>query len=126
MAQTISGKTTNVQEASGLASKEVTVHVSSTRTHLHTAALLVDVDGNVIKATRTRENLAGSAGSGSSGDSGRVYTLTTSSDVDIVEVYLDGVLLVETTNYTIDNSAKTVTFVGAVFDSQTVTVFYNV
>lgn len=87
----------------------------------------VDSAGNQIKTIRQRENLAGSAGSGSDGDSNRVFTLTTTNDVDIVEVYLDGVLLVETTQYTIDNTAKTVTMVStAVFDSQILSVFYNV
>ena len=87
----------------------------------------VDSSGNTIKSVRSRENLAGSAGSGSDGDVNRVFTLTTANAVDIVEVFLDGVLLIETTNYTIDNSAKTITMVSqAVFDSQTVTVFYNV
>jgi len=89
--------------------------------------ILVDSTGTVIKLTRTRENLAGSAGSGSSGDTTRVYTLTTSNTVDIVEVYLDGVLLLETTQYTIDNDNKQITFVSqAVFDGQTVSIFYNV
>jgi hypothetical protein len=89
--------------------------------------ILVDTSGNFIKATRSRENLAGSAGSGNNGDPDRVYTLTTSSSVDIVEVYIDGVLLVETTKYTIDNSAKTVTMVNQpVMDVQTITIFYNV
>ncbi len=89
--------------------------------------LFVNSAGTTIKLTRSRENLAGSAGTGSSGDDDRVYTLTTANAVDIVEVFLDGVLLVETTNYTINNTAKTVTMVSqAVFDSQIVVIFYNV
>ena len=89
--------------------------------------LLVNSVGTKIKIVRSRENLAGSAGSGSDGDTTRVFTLTTTNAVDIVEVYLDGVLLVETTQYTIDNTAKTVTMVSlAVWDSQIVSVFYNV
>ena len=89
--------------------------------------LLVNSAGTKIKLVRMRENLAGSAGSGSDGNVDRVFTLTTSNDVDIVEVYLDGLLLVETSQYTIDNTAKTVTMVSqAVFDTQTVSVFYNV
>lgn len=87
----------------------------------------VDSSGTIIKATRIRENLSGAAGSGSNGDTDRVYTLTTSNAVDIVEVFLDGVLLVETINYTINNTTKQVTMVSqAVFDSQIVTIFYNV
>ena len=86
---------------------------------------LVDGSGNTIKLTRSRENLAGSAGTGSNPT--KVFTLTTTNAVDIIEVYLDGVLLVETNQYTIDNSAKTVTMVDtAVFDAQIVTIFYNV
>ena len=89
--------------------------------------LLVNSVGSKIKVVRTRENLAGSSGSGSDGDSDRVYTLTTTNAIDIVEVYLDGVLMVETTQYTINNTAKTITMVSqAVFDSQLVSVFYNV
>jgi len=88
---------------------------------------IVDSAGNAVKIVRLRENLAGSAGTGSDGGTTRVYTLTTTNAVDIVEVFLDGVLLIETTQYTIDNSAKTVTMVAtAVFDSQTVTIFFNV
>jgi len=89
--------------------------------------LLVDSAGTAIKIVRSRENLAGSAGTGSDGDSDRVYSLTTSNSVDIVEVFLDGVLLIETTNYTINNTTKKVTMVSqAVFDVQTVSIFYNV
>ena len=50
--------------------------------------LVVDSSGNVVKITRSRENLAGSAGTGSDGDTNRVYTLTTTNSVDIVEVFL--------------------------------------
>jgi len=89
--------------------------------------ILVNASGGSIKLTRTRENLLGSAGTGSSGDTDRVYTLTTSNAVDIVEVFLDGVLLVETTNYTINNTTKTITMVSqAVWDDQVVSIFYNV
>ena len=89
--------------------------------------LLVDSAGTAIEIVRSRENLAGSAGTGSDGDSDRVYSLTTSNSVDIVEVFLDGVLLIETTNYTINNTTKKVTMVSqAVFDVQTVSIFYNV
>jgi len=87
--------------------------------------ILVDSSGTVIKSTRTRENLAGSAGSGSSGDINRVYTLTTSAtSIDIVEVFKDGVLLVEATDYTPDNPTKTITLLGNTFDSQTLSIFF--
>ena len=89
--------------------------------------ILVNAAGTVIKTIRQRENLLGSAGTGASGDLTRVYTLTTTNAVDIVEVYLDGVLLLETTQYTINYTTKTVTMVSqAVFDAQTLSIFYNV
>ena len=89
--------------------------------------ILVDAAGDVIKLTRTRENLLGSAGTGADGSTARVFTLTTSNAVDIVEVFLDGVLLLETTNYTIDNTTKKVTMVSqAVWNTQVVSIFYNV
>jgi len=94
-------------------------------TALAKKVIIVNSLGTVIKLTRTRENLAGSAGTGSNGDTDRVYTLTTGNEVDIVEVYLDGVLLVETTDYTIDNVNKQVTMLSNTFDSQIVTIFYN-
>jgi len=76
--------------------------------------------------TRNREEFLGSDGTGSTGDSDRVYTLASTEILEIAEVYLDGVLLTETTNYTVDNSAKTVSMVSvAVFDIQRVSVFYN-
>lgn len=85
----------------------------------------VDSDGNVIKSVRQRQNILGSAGTGSNPT--KVFTLTTLSDVEIVEVFLDGVLLIETSQYTIDNDDKTVTMVGTtVYDAQIVSVFYNV
>lgn len=89
-------------------------------------ALIVNSSGTAIKISRTRENLAGSAGSGSDGAANRVFTLTTTNAVDIVEVFLDGVLLVETSQYTIDNTAKTVTIILNVFNTQTVSIFYNI
>jgi flagellar basal body L-ring protein FlgH len=87
--------------------------------------VLVGSSGQIIKSIRSRENLSGSSGTGSDGQVNRVYTLTTTNTVDIVEVFLDGVLLVETSNYTIDNSNKQVTILNEVWDSQTVTIFYN-
>ena len=95
-------------------------------TALARRVILVSSSGTVIKSTRTRENLAGSAGTGSDGAGNRVYTLTTTSSVDIVEVFLDGVLLVENSQYTIDNTTKKVTVIVNVFNTQTVTVFYNI
>ena len=87
--------------------------------------LTVDNSGNVVKVTRSRENLAGSAGTGSDGDTARVFTLTTASEVDIVEVFLDGVLLVETNQYSVNNTLKTVTMVStAVWNSQILSIFY--
>ena len=94
-------------------------------TALAKRVILVDSSGTVIKSIRTRENLAGSAGSGSNGDTNRVYTLTTSAtDIDIVEVLKDGVLLVEGVDYDKDNSAKTITMLGNTFDAQTISVFF--
>ena len=86
--------------------------------------ILVDSSGNVIKSVRTRENLAGSAGTGSSGDTNRVFTLTTSSAVDIVEVFFDGTLLVESVGYSIDNTNKQVTLLIPVWDSNILSIFY--
>ena len=88
--------------------------------------ILVDSAGEIIKSTRSRENLTGSAGTGSDGATDRVFTLTTSNAVDIVEVFLDGVLLVETSQYTIVNSTKTVTILINVWDTQNISIFYNV
>ncbi|MHA1383270.1 MAG: hypothetical protein ACTSR3_05895 [Candidatus Helarchaeota archaeon] len=88
--------------------------------------ILVDNTGNIIKLIRTRENLAGSAGTGSDGDTNRVYTLTTTNTVDIVEVYYNGVLQVETTDYTIDNNNKQVTMLINVWDTDLISIFYNV
>jgi hypothetical protein len=88
--------------------------------------ILVDSSGNVIKSIRTRENLNGSTGTGIDGATNRVYTLTTTNSVDIVEVFKDGILLVETVDYTIDNTAKTVTLLGNTFNSQIICIFYNI
>lgn len=88
--------------------------------------LVVGSSGTVASIIRLRENKAGSAGTGSDGDTNRVYTLTTSNSVDIIEVFLDGVLLIEITDYTIDNSTKQVTMLRNVFDSQTLSIFYLV
>ena len=86
--------------------------------------ILVDSSGNTIKSVRTRENLAGSAGTGSSGDTNQVFTLTTSSAVDIVEVFFDGTLLVESVGYSIDNTNKQVTLLIPVWDSNILSIFY--
>ena len=111
---------------------DVTATVSATDLDIRDltfATDTVDVSGSSVTITgllvRLRENLAGSAGTGSDGAPNRVYTLTTINTVDIVEVFLDGVLLVETSQYTINNGAKTVTILLNVFDTQTLCVFYN-
>lgn len=78
------------------------------------------------KLIRLRENLAGSSGTGSDGDTNRVFTLTTTNTVDIVEVFLDGVLLIETSQYTIDNTLKQVTILLNVWNTQIISIFYNV
>lgn len=80
---------------------------------------------NRIREIRIRQDILGSAGTGSNPT--KIFTVTTSSTIIIVEVYLNGVLLLETTQYTVDNSARTVTMVDTkVFDAQTVSIFYNV
>ena len=86
----------------------------------------VDATGATYKSIRRYENLAGSAGTGSDGDANRVYTLASTYAVEIVEVYLDGVLLVNTTQYTVVNATKKVTILLNVFDTQTVTVVYYI
>lgn len=87
--------------------------------------ILVNGSGTVILGTRKYEVLAGSAGTGSDGDANRVYTLATlDSSIDIVEVYLDGVLLVRTTQYTVNNTLKKVTIINNVFNTQSVTVVF--
>ncbi len=86
---------------------------------------LVDGSGNVIKSVRKFESLSGSAGSGGDGDPNQTYTLLTSdTSIDIVEVYLDGVLL--PTTWSKNNTLKQVTIPNNVFDTQTVVVYYYV
>lgn len=79
-----------------------------------------------VKILRQRQSLPGSAGTGTDGQTNRVYTIITSNVIEIVEVFVDGVLYTETAQYTVDNTAKTVTILTNVWDSQTITVFYNV
>ncbi len=87
--------------------------------------LVSDSSGNVIKISRQRENLAGAAGTGANPN--KTFTLTTTQAVDIVEVFVNGSLIVPVTQYTIDNDAKTVDLIGIfVADAQIVAVFYNV
>ena len=82
--------------------------------------------GEFAKNQRLRENKMGSAGTGSDGDTNRIFTLTTTNAVDIIEVFLDGLLLIETSQYTIDNTLKQITISLNVFDTQIVSIFYNV
>ena len=88
--------------------------------------ILVDSSGSIIKLTRSRENLLGSAGTGTDGETNRVYTLTIENKVDIIEVFSDGVLLIETSQYTIDNDNKQVTLLLNTWDTQVISIFYNV
>ena len=75
---------------------------------------------------RQTENLAGSAATGSNGDANRVFTLTTTSSVTIKEVYLDGLLLIEDTDYTASNANKQITALVNVFDAQNLSAIYEV
>lgn len=89
----------------------------------------VDANGSVIKAVRKFENISGAAGTGSDGDVSRVFSLITSdTDIDIVEVFLDGVLIVPTTSWTRDNTLKQVTMSSSqmVLNTQVLTVYYYV
>ena len=80
-----------------------------------------------MKSTkREREDLAGSEATGSNGAVNRVFSLTTTSSVTIKEVYLDGLLLIENTDYTADNTNKQITAVVNVFNGQNLSVIYEV
>lgn len=82
--------------------------------------IFVNSSGTVIKATRKYENVAGVTGTAD-------YVLATAdTPIDIVEVYLDGVLLTRVTQYTVDNTTKTITFIIPVFDLQVISVAYYV
>ena len=112
-----------------IGSQQINVAVNPETIDVNVDDITINVIAKTISTTtlRKRVNLAGSLGSGSDGDDDRVFTLTISGVVDIVEVYLDGLLLIEITQYTIDNTAKTVTMVNqVVFDTQTLSAFYNV
>ena len=89
-------------------------------------ASLIDNSNNLIKGTRKRENQNGSAGTGIDGAVNRVYTLVETLDLEIVEVFLDGVLLNEASQYTVDNTLKTITVLIAVWNTQVLAVFYYV
>lgn len=86
----------------------------------------VDSTGTVIKAARRYQNISGSAGTGIDGAEDRVYTITSSYSLEIVEVYLDGLLLVNTSQYTIDNGNKQVTILINAWNTQTVSVVYYI
>lgn len=89
--------------------------------------ILCDTSGNFIKATRKTETLSGAAGTLTDGSTNRVYTLaTTDININIVEVFQDGLLLVRTTMYTTNDAQKKVTILNPVFDAQTITVAYYV
>ena len=85
----------------------------------------VNSAGTIIKTNRLRENILGSAGTGVNPT--KTFTLTTTSAVDIVEVFLSGTLLIETSQYTINNTTKLIVMVGThVADAAIVSIFYNV
>jgi hypothetical protein len=86
----------------------------------------VDGSGNIIKSTRKSINLSGSAGTGLDGQANRVFTVISANAIEISEVYLDGVLLVNTTNYTINNALKEVTIILNVWDTQVVNIVYYI
>ena len=81
---------------------------------------------SVKPLNREREDLAGSLATGSDGDTNRVFTLTTSSSVTIKEVYLDGLLLIEDTDYTVNNTTRKITALVNVFDNQNLSAIYEV
>lgn len=80
--------------------------------------------GGVI-ISRIREDLLGSDGTGNDGEPNRVYTLATTSDVDISEVFLDGLLLTEILEYTKNDIAKTITILLPVWDDQPIAIFFK-
>jgi len=79
-----------------------------------------------IADVRNRENVLGSSATGSDGDKDRTITLTETKNLTIQEVYLDGLLLTETIQYTINNTTKVISFVDTyVFNSQLISIFYS-
>lgn len=70
------------------------------------------------------EDFLGSAGTGSSGDANRVFTLAYANAVEITSVFLNGILLTNTVQYTKDDSTKSVTILWPVYDDQNITIFY--
>ena len=75
---------------------------------------------------RTRENFLGSDGTGLEGNMNRVFTLTTIFVIDDVEVYLDGLLLRENTQYNFNSSNKQITILVPVWNNQLLSAFYDV
>lgn len=74
--------------------------------------------------SRHKDTFAGSDGTGNDGDNNRIFTIITSDSVDIVDIFLDGVLLTDS-QVTINNSLKEVTILINVFNSQSIVIFYN-
>ena len=70
-----------------------------------------------------RETFAGSGCSGSSGDTNRTLSLSDVPAGSLEMVYLDGVALQPTLNYTIANGSV-VTFLPKVWDDQKILVWY--
>jgi len=87
---------------------------------------LLDASGNPVKFVTDYQFLPGTAGSGATGDLDQTFTLTTSDDVAIIGLWLNGSIVIPVTNYSIDNSAKTITFVNmASYDSDTIAIQYR-
>ena len=88
----------------------------------------VDSSGNVIKTSPIQESYTGADCSGTDGASGRVLTLANTSTSATEAVFLDGVRLVRNTQYTVSHlsSSSTVTFLIAVWDTQSIIVDYYV
>lgn len=77
-----------------------------------------------IVLSESREDIAGSSGTGSNPT--KVFTLSTTAAVNIIKVFVSGVLLLETDQYTKDDATKSITMVGThVQDSQKVSIFYE-
>lgn len=82
--------------------------------------------GTGTSSSRNKYSFVGSDGSGSDGDANRVFTIISTDAISIVEVFLDGVLLNETIQYTVNNTLRTITILLNVFDGQSMVAFYNV
>jgi len=120
------GKNALVVE-SGVVSISSPVQVYSTIT-LPVYTKQLSANGEVVKSIQRIETIAGSAGTGASGSVSRVYTMVETDEVAIHSVYLDGLKQDLITDFTYDNTAKTITFSSSqhVFNSQTITVVYYV